>query len=167
MSNKVVVGAWYAVNNGFQPGEQIEYEVFEHLNQKSGGKFHTFKMFKPFLWNNPRTGQQEWVQGSSLPVDKHRELIDRLNHMIQSGFTKEKGIYVFQPIGQAQQPMQPQYQQPSQQPVQPQYQQPPQQPTQPAQPQVQPNGGQMTLGQPQMPQQQGGQYIPPRGYGQG
>ncbi len=70
MSNKQVVGGWFAVNNGFQPGTQVEYEVYQ-MQGKSGGNFHLVKLFKPFEMEDrnqqsPTYGQKIWAQGTTF-----------------------------------------------------------------------------------------------------
>lgn len=175
MSNKTVIGGWSAAANGFEPGKQVEYEVLE-LKSKQGGTFNLFKMFKPFrttdrIPDSPTFGQEIWAQGTTFSPNQHAEIIDRINHMIASGFSDQKGAYVFQPAQQvmqqpvaAQQYVQPPAQPYGQAPQQYAQQVPQQGYAQPGQPPhaVQPQPGQAPVA-PTADPSVAGHYVPAPG----
>jgi len=96
-TNKVNLGGWKASDFGQETGKCIEYRVYE-IHTDRGGKFLSFDMFKPFQYkqDNPKTGTMagEWGKGFSFPLEAHAEIVQRLNHMINT-YLRIPGAYQF------------------------------------------------------------------------
>lgn len=80
MSNKEIVGGWFASKNGLETGKHIEC-IITRIPTKDGRQFHTFKIFKPFYGKDRETGEQRWMPGGDLPASERyiNELVDKIN----------------------------------------------------------------------------------------
>jgi len=88
-----IVGGWSAAQNGLEPGKHVEYQVVEF--QKPGGaSWRMVQFFKPYQSTRPEDRGQ-WKPGFSFPLEKHAELVERINHMLKT-FLGVQGGYVFQ-----------------------------------------------------------------------
>lgn len=95
---KNIIGGWTAEQNGQAPCSAIEYLVIEMV-RPDGQKWKTFEIFKPFIVKTgENVGQKK--KSFSFPLNQHRQLIDRINHLVMN-FGTEKGVYVFQPAASA------------------------------------------------------------------
>lgn len=110
VDNRTVIGGWRAQDYGMESGKYIEYRVYSKPTSK-GGIWKTVEFFKPYIRKNGQQGQ-----GFSFSFNQMKELIEKVNHFINT-FCEEKGYFVWQPAGMAQQPQQVSYP-PQQQPMQ-------------------------------------------------